>query len=155
MFDGAFWWHSHALIVVQPLSVVDNSDLSPTRLTFLFETPYSFFSEETCPFSLFQAQRMLHEQEAIMNNQNDIGAAQAFIRSRLDTLASITAANILIPGEPQERYPAMIEEAYAVLDLMETQLEALRMELEYHHKRLDEIRAARLSQDKEQKPWQP
>ena len=90
-----------------------------------------------------------------MNNQNDIGAAQAFVRSRLDTLASITAANILLPGGPQERYPAMIEEASAVLDLMETQLEALRMELAYHHKRLDELRDVRLSQQTEQKPWQP
>jgi hypothetical protein len=87
-----------------------------------------------------------------MNNQNDIGAGQAFIRSRLDTLASITAANILIPGGSQERYHAIIEEAYAVLGLLETQLEALRMELEYHHKRLDEIRDTRLSQETEQKP---
>jgi hypothetical protein len=92
------------------------------------------------------------KEEAIMNNQNDIGAAQAFMRSRLDTLASITAANILIPGGPQERYQAIIEEAYTVLGLMETQLEALRMELEYHHKRLDEIRDARLSHETEQKP---
>src|SRR5215469_17002684 len=56
-----------------------------------------------------------------MSTQNDIGAAQAFIRSRLDTLASISASTILIPGSPQERYHTIIEETYVVLGLMETQ----------------------------------
>ena len=72
----------------------------------------------------------------------DIAAALAGIRNRLDTLASITAENILIPGGPQERYHQLVEESYAVLGLIETQVDALRAELEYQHQRLDEARAA-------------
>src|SRR5690349_6580985 len=52
--------------VVQPLSVVDNSDISPTRLTFPLEAPYSSYSEENCPFSSFQAQRILHELTCVL-----------------------------------------------------------------------------------------
>ena len=72
----------------------------------------------------------------------DIAAALAGIRNRLETLASITAENILIPGGPQERYHQLVEEAYAALGLIETQVDALRAELEYQHQRLDEARAA-------------
>ena len=72
----------------------------------------------------------------------DIAAALAGIRNRLDTLASITAENILMPGGPQERYHQLVEEAYAALGLIETQVDALRAELEYQHGRLDEARAA-------------
>jgi hypothetical protein len=72
----------------------------------------------------------------------DIAAALAGIRNRLDTLASITAENILIPGGPQERYHQLVEESYAALGLIETQVDALRSELEYQHGRLDEARAA-------------
>ena len=72
----------------------------------------------------------------------DIVAALAGIRNRLDTLAGITAENILIPGGPQERYHQLVEEPYAVLGLIETQVDALRAELEYQHKRLGEAREA-------------
>jgi len=72
----------------------------------------------------------------------DIVAALAGIRNRLDTLASITAENILVPGGPQERYHQLVEEAYAALGLIETQVDTLRAELEYQHKRLDEARDA-------------
>src|ERR1700686_3983661 len=72
----------------------------------------------------------------------DIAAALAGIRDRLDTLASITAENILVLGGPQERYHQIVEEAYATLGLIETQVDALRSELEYHHRRLDEARDA-------------
>ncbi len=61
------------------------------------------------------------------------------IRSRLDTLASINAANILIPGEPQERYHAIIEESYVALGLVETEIDVLRAELEHQHARLDDL----------------
>jgi hypothetical protein len=37
-------------------------------------------------------------------HNDEIARALVGIRSRLDTLASITAENILIPGGPQERY---------------------------------------------------
>ncbi len=46
---------------VQPNSVVDNSDFSPTHLTFPLGRPYSSFSEGNGPSSSFQAKRMLHE----------------------------------------------------------------------------------------------
>ena len=76
----------------------------------------------------------------------EIATALAGIRSRLDTLASITAENILIPGGPQERYHQIVEEAYAALGLIETQVDELRTELEYQHTRLDELRDAALAQ---------
>src|SRR5712692_9686181 len=80
-----------------------------------------------------------------MNDQhNEISAAIEGLRSRLDTLASITAENILIPGGPQERYHAIVEETYVALGLIETQIDELRTELAYQHKRLDEIRDAAL-----------
>ena len=80
------------------------------------------------------------------SHDDEIAAALAGIRSRLDTLASITAENILIPGGPQERYHQIVEEAYATLGLIETQVDELRAELEYQHKRLDEARDAALVQ---------
>jgi len=86
------------------------------------------------------------------DQHHEISAAIEGLSSRLDTLASITADNILIPGGPQERYHAIVEEAYVVLGLIETQIDELRAELEYQHKRLDEIRDAALagaSQEKE------
>ena len=43
---------------VQPLSVVDKSDFSPSRLTFPLEAPYSSFSEGNRPFTSFQAKRI-------------------------------------------------------------------------------------------------
>ena len=82
-----------------------------------------------------------------MKNTSDeeIAAALQDIRNRLDTLASITAENIVIPGGPQEHYHQIIEEAYAALGLVETEVDALRAELEYQHTRLDEARDAALA----------
>jgi hypothetical protein len=77
---------------------------------------------------------------------DEIARALAGIRSRLDTLASINAENILIPGGPQERYHHIIEEAYVALGLIETQVDELRAELEYQHARLDELRDAALAE---------
>ena len=74
--------------------------------------------------------------------ESDVAAALAGIRNRLDTLASITAENILVPDGPQEHYHRLVEEAYTVLGLIETQVDELRAELEYQHKRLDEAREA-------------
>jgi hypothetical protein len=73
---------------------------------------------------------------------DEIVTALQGIRNRLDTLASINTENILIPGGPQERYHQLVEEVYAALGLIETQVDELRAELEYHHKRLDEARDA-------------
>ena len=68
------------------------------------------------------------------------------VYARLDTLSSINAANVLIPGEPQERYHAIIEEAYAALGKIENEIDALRAELEYQHQRLDEAKDAALAE---------
>jgi hypothetical protein len=76
---------------------------------------------------------------------DEIVAALQGIHSRLDTLASITTENILMPGGPQERYHQIVEEAYSVLGLLETQVDELRAELEYQHKRLDEARDAAIA----------
>ena len=95
-----------------------------------------------------EARHLLHqqyerpEQQSYESLQDDIAASIAGLRSRLDTLASITADNVLIPGGPQEQYHSILEEAYAVLGLVETQVDELRTELEYQHKRLDELRDA-------------
>ncbi len=83
---------------------------------------------------------------SIDSHDDEIARALAGIRNRLDTLASINAENILIPGGPQERYHQIVEEAYAALGLLETQVDELRAELEYQHTRLDEARDAALAQ---------
>jgi len=87
------------------------------------------------------------------DQHDEISAAIAGIRSRLDTLASITAENILIPGGPQEQYHAIVEEAYAVLGLIETHIDELRTELEWQHKRLDEISDAQLASASQERSW--
>ncbi len=79
-----------------------------------------------------------------MSTQDDINAAIAGIPFRLDQLASIKADNIAAPGGPQSRYHQIVEEACAALGLIETQTDELRTELEYQHKRFDEIRDAAL-----------
>ncbi len=86
--------------------------------------------------------------ELAMENtsENEIAAAIQGIRSRLNTLASVTAENILIPGGPQEHYHQIVEEAYSVLGLIETEVDALRTELEYQHQRLDEVRDVAIGQ---------
>jgi len=83
---------------------------------------------------------------------DEITAAIQGIRSRLETLASIMASNILVPGGPQEQYHQIIEEAYVALGLIETQVDELRAELEYQHKRLDEARDAVLTEMNRQQP---
>jgi len=83
---------------------------------------------------------------------DEITAALAGIRSRLDSLASINVTNILIPGGPQERYHAIIEEAYVALGLVETEIDVLRAELEHQHARLDEARDAALAGATQEQP---
>ncbi len=80
------------------------------------------------------------------SHYDEITAAFQGIRNRLDTLASINAENILVPGGPQERYHQIVEEAYATLGLIETKVDELRAELEYQHQRLDEARDAALAE---------
>ena len=77
---------------------------------------------------------------------NEICRALADIDLRLQTLTSITAATILIPGTPQSRYHQMVEEAYAELGEIEVQLNQLRAKVAYQHTRLDKLRNAALAQ---------
>ena len=63
-------------------------------------------------------------------SENEMSAALQGVRNRLDTLASINADNICIPGGPQEQYHQIVEEAYVALGLIETQVDELRTELE-------------------------
>ena len=92
-----------------------------------------------------QSSRPPHER----THQDDIAAALQGLHHRLDTLASISEASILIPGEPQERYQQIVEEAYTILGLIETEVDELRAELEYEHKRLDAARDTALAEEKE------
>src|SRR6266480_209780 len=94
----------------------------------------------------------VRERGVAMMAYDEITAAIQGIRSRLDTLASITASNILVPNGPQERYHQIVEEAYVALGLIETQVDELRAELEYQHKRLDEARDAALTEVNRQQP---
>lgn len=86
--------------------------------------------------------RSRHERK----HHDDIAAAIQELHHRLDTLASMTTENILMPGDPQEPYHQIVEEAYAVLGSVETEVDALRVELEYQHKRLDSARDAALAE---------
>lgn len=81
-----------------------------------------------------------------MSDQADISRAIQDLHDRLDTLASINEANILIPGGPQEHYHQLVVEAYAVLGLIETEVDTLRQELEHQHQRLDRARNTALAE---------
>lgn len=80
------------------------------------------------------------------SHYDEITAVFQGIHNRLDTLASINAENILVPGGPQEHYHQIVEEAYAALGLIETKVDELRAELEYQHQRLEEARDAALAE---------
>ncbi len=82
-----------------------------------------------------------------MNDLEVTYAALQIIFARLDTLASTTASNILIPGGPQARYHETVEEAGAALGQVETVVDMLRQQLEYEHRRLDEARDAALKEE--------
>src|SRR5258708_32085236 len=98
------------------------------------------------PGSVLSAREDEESEEAMSTNTQDdeIARTLAGICNRLDTLASITAENILIPGGPQERY-------YAALGLIETQVDKLRAEREYQHTRLDEARDAALAEQERER----
>jgi hypothetical protein len=81
-----------------------------------------------------------------MSELDDLYAALQVIYARLDTLASINAANILVPSGPQARYHEVVEEAGTALGKVETIVDELREALEYEHRRLDEARDAALKE---------
>ena len=80
-----------------------------------------------------------------MSDQADISKVLEELRERLVILTSINVENILIPGGPQEHYHTIIEEAYAMLGPIETQIDELRAEFEYQHQRLDAARDTALA----------
>jgi len=100
----------------------------------------------------FEHGKNVRERGVMTMAYDEITAAIQGIRSRLETLASITASNICIPGGPQEQYHQIVEEAYVALGLIEPQVDELRAELEYQHKRLDEARDAALTEMNKQQP---
>lgn len=57
---------------------------------------------------------------------------------KLATLRSLKTEDILLPGR-QTSYERTIEETYAALVYVETALDALATELEYHHARIEHI----------------
>ncbi len=81
-----------------------------------------------------------------MSNQADISADFRRLRACLEVLQSINAANMLIPGGPQEGYHEDLEMAYTAMGRIETEVDVLREELEHQHQRLDEARDAALAE---------
>jgi hypothetical protein len=75
-----------------------------------------------------------------MNELDELYAALQIVYARLGTLASIDSPNILSPTGPQAHYHEILEDAGAALGKVETIVDALREELEYQHRRLDEAR---------------
>src|ERR1051326_4638562 len=77
-----------------------------------------------------KAKQHAHTSPHERTHHDDIAAALQGLHHQLDTLASISETAILMPGEPQELYHQIVEEAYALLGLIETEVDELRAELE-------------------------
>ena len=76
-----------------------------------------------------------------MSNQDDIISTLQTIYTLLDELRSIDNADVL-----STTYHPTLEAAYAALGKVETEMDALRVELEYQHQRLDTARDAALAE---------
>ena len=76
-----------------------------------------------------------------MSDQADISSNLHTIYSLLDELRSIDNADVL-----STQYHPTLEAAYAALGKVETEMDALRVELEYQHQRLDSARDAALAE---------
>ena len=76
-----------------------------------------------------------------MSNQDDITSTLHTLYTLLDELRSIDSANAL-----STTYHPTLEAAYAALGKVETEMDALRVELEYQHQRLDTARDAALAE---------
>ena len=70
-----------------------------------------------------------------MNKQEATIQAVQTLYARLDTLRYMKVSDMLSPGQ-QTTFEQTIEEAYAALAKIETELEELGESLEYHHARL-------------------
>lgn len=69
--------------------------------------------------------------------QDELSVAVQIMRSHVKKLASMTNA--------RKQYHHLVEEALATWGSIETEMEALRSEIEYHHERLDGLRDAALA----------
>lgn len=87
-----------------------------------------------------------------MNSREDISSAIQGLHNRLDMLKSINEATVLVPGGPQERSHQIIEEAYVILGHIEIEVDALREELDYHHKRLENARDTVVAEATQERP---
>ena len=72
-----------------------------------------------------------------MSKQEATIQALQTLYARLDTLRHIKVSDMLYPGQ-QTTFEQTIEEAYAALAKIETELDELGETLEYHHARLGE-----------------
>ena len=71
-------------------------------------------------------------------NEIDIEATIEALRTlsaRLETLRHMENTELELPGQ-QKHYANLLEDAYAALALVETRVDELGQELEYHHERL-------------------
>ena len=76
-----------------------------------------------------------------MSEQPDITSALRSLYTLLDELRSIGTADVRsLPYHPT------LEAAYAALGKIETEIDALGQELEYHHQRLDAARDTALAE---------
>lgn len=59
------------------------------------------------------------------------------LAARLEALRHMEKAELELPGQ-QEHYATLLEDAYTALAQVETAVDELRQEVEYHHERLGE-----------------
>lgn len=57
------------------------------------------------------------------------------LTARLEALRHMEKAELELPGQ-QKHYATLLEDAYAALAQVETAVDELRQEVEYHHERL-------------------
>jgi uncharacterized coiled-coil protein SlyX len=75
-----------------------------------------------------------------MDNEDATVVALHTLYLRLATLRSWEVLD-MGEAEPQPGYQDLLEEAYAALAEVETEIDQLRAELEYHHQRLEAVQA--------------
>src|SRR5262245_20204874 len=83
------------------------------------------------------------KKDSDVRTMNEIGieATIASLRqlcARLEALRHLEMADLLLPGR-QKHYEQTLEDAYASLAQVETAVDELSQELEYHHQRLGNV----------------
>ena len=80
-----------------------------------------------------------------MDNENIIAAALHVLYLRLHTLRDLEPIEA-VEADLAKYYQDTLEEAYAALAQVETEIDQFHAELEYHHQRLDTTRNGQLEQ---------